>query len=253
MPGARLVGELESHTSEGLIQTADMPTSTGIFDVNSIAAADAVAAVVCLLAAWLCARCARNPLYYSSVSRRHGDRRFWSVMTAGLVVSAILEFIGGYVVLWVVWRNLIRSLDAHPASVQVVFYAVLLIVCVLGIMVLRWAVVGSARRNWLALIGAVIMALAFLWRIYLMERQVFAEGKAEQIWFGAELHLMGVIVGAICIAAVAYNYHTERKRQSHWRDNLTTSSQLIRHVGKRQQNRNRDDNYRPRLRLSPHE
>ncbi len=175
-------------------------------------------------------------------------------MTVGLVGAAVLEFIGGYVVLWAVWRNLIRAVDAHPDAVVVVFYASMLVACICGVIVLRWAVVGSARRNWLALIGALIIAVAFLWRIYLMERQVFAEGTAEQVWFGAELHLIGVIVGAICIAAVAYHYTCEQKRQSSWRDNLTTSSHLIRHVGKRQQTRERDKrSYRPRLRLSSQE
>lgn len=175
-------------------------------------------------------------------------------MTLGLIVAAILEFVGGYVVLWAVWRNLIRAVDAHPDAVVVVFYASMFVACVCGVVVLRWAVVGSARRNWLALIGALIVAVAFLWRIYLMERQVFAAGTAEQVWFGAELHLIGVIVGAICIAAIAYQYILEQRRQSRWRDNLTTSSRLIRHVGKRQQTRERDKGgYRPRLRLSSHE
>jgi len=209
-----------------------------------------VAALVCMLAALLCLRCARNPLYHSSASLWRGDRRFWYVMTVGLLVAAVLEFVGGYVVVWVVWRNLLRSLDAHPTVIAWMFYSAMIIAAVLGTLVLRWAVVGSARRNWLALIGALIIAVAFFWRVYLMERQVFAEGNAEEILFGAELHIIGVIVGAVSIAAIAYHYNGERRRQSRWRDNLTTSSQLIRHVGKRQQTRRQaQESYRPRLKL----
>gem|GEM_PF-3267571 len=231
--------------------TDEMPTSTGIFDANSVATGETVAALICVMAALLCLRCAKNPLYHSSASLWRGDRRFWYVMTAGLFVAAILEFIGGYVVVWVVWRNLLRSLDAHPTVVAYMFYAAMIIAAILGTLVLRWAVVGSARRNWLALIGAIIIAMAFFWRVYLMERQVFAQGVAQEIWFGAELHIIGVIVGAVSIAAIAWHYIGERRRQLHWRDNLTTSSQLIRHVGKRQQTRRQSKpSYRPRLRLS---
>lgn len=187
-------------------------SSFGVFDM--------LAAGSCFCAAWISGRCARQPIYHSSMRQRRIDRRFWATIVAIVALAGVYQLIGGEVLVWKLGSRFVQTVQAHSSFVQWLFVA-LMVSALIVALVMAWALMGSGlRRNGLAGWGVVATALALIGGVAVVHARSTSAVEALLLEPDYQLQALGVLVGAILITSSALVYGRRRSNQFRWRRQL---------------------------------